>query len=188
MNFQKFSEYLLKFENLSSRTEMTELLAELVEKLDKSEIGQSMYLLMGRIAPKYAPLEFNFSSKLLVKTLEGFSTNSVFVDPDQIDVAALAKELGDSGLVTERVLEDKKIKGEGLGIIEVFDELVLIAQVEGSGSQGTKIEKIQNLYDSCRKGIERFSPAPPSIMVPTSLVCFVGGFCPGSQDHVSNLW
>lgn len=144
MLFKEFSEYLEKIENIASRNEMTEILAEFIGKLDNTEIEHAMYLLIGRLAPRFIPLEFNFSSKLLLKALDGLNFSFGNID-EGIDVKKLYAELGDVGAVVEKFVIDKKYKAIEHSIVDIFNKLHEIAIIEGTGSQGIKIEKFQNL-------------------------------------------
>ncbi len=69
MLFKDFAEFLNKVENISGRNEVTVLLAEFLRKLKKDEIKETLYLLQGRLVPKYIDLEFKFSSKLIMSAL-----------------------------------------------------------------------------------------------------------------------
>lgn len=112
---------------------MTEVLAKLLKELKPTEVKSAMYLLQGRIMPKFIPLEFNFSTKLLARNLSsGFN-----VDLDEVN-KKLAK-LGDIGLVAESIVEGRKTKVEGnITITEVYEALLELAQLEGTGSQEAK--------------------------------------------------
>lgn len=156
MRFIEFSEYLEKLEKLSSRNEITVLLSELFKKLDNEEIKQAIYLALGRLLPKYISLEFNVSSKLFLRALEGLYADIFKMDNSKDAVKKYYSEFGDIGETAVKVLEDKNIKGENLSINEVYKELRKIAELEGKGSQGEKIEKIQALLQKCSSNEAKF--------------------------------
>lgn len=137
MDFKQFCELLNKLENTSSRNEMMELLAEGLKLIKKEEVSPTMYFLQGRIAPLFSPIEFNLSTKSIIKALEMYAANSINT------VSDLYNELGDIGLVAERLENNKK--GERLSIREVYDKLHEIADLGGKDSQADKQKKFQEL-------------------------------------------
>jgi len=58
MYFKNFSIFLNRIENTSGRTDMTIILSEMIGEFNKDEIRYAMYLLQGRLVPKYIDLEF----------------------------------------------------------------------------------------------------------------------------------
>jgi len=69
MKFQAFAKILQKIEDTSGRNEMIEQVADLLRKLDKKEVAEAMYLMQGRVVPRYVPLEFNVARKLMMRAL-----------------------------------------------------------------------------------------------------------------------
>ncbi|MFQ5493484.1 MAG: ATP-dependent DNA ligase [Candidatus Dojkabacteria bacterium] len=130
MRFQEFIEYLEKLEELSSRNEMVEVLVQLLQKLENSEANEAMYMLQGRIAPLFIDLEFNISTKLLLKALDDLSEEPV---------EEVYKKVGDIGLAAEEVCGEKS---SGLSIEEVRDHLEEIAIIKGKDSQTKKKDLI----------------------------------------------
>lgn len=125
-----------ELEGTSSRTALMTQLSELFKQLQPDEIAPLLYMLMGRIAPVYEALEFNFSTKMIQRTLQQ-------ILGEEAVVAKLMGELGDEGLVAEAVLNKKNQDGNGaIGIVEVFESLKEIAVTQGAGSQ----EKKSNLF------------------------------------------
>lgn len=139
MKFYEFCEYLQKLEGISSRNEMTVILSELINKLAEDELQAGIYLLQGQISPQFINMEFNFSTKLLVKALA--------VNNAGVDVNDLNKELsivGDVGLLIE-----KYVKGEGkqIELKETYDSLIGIAVLSGKDSQSQKMIAFRGLID-----------------------------------------
>lgn len=156
MRFIDFCKTLEKLEATSGRTDMTVILAELIGSLSLEEIDKAMYLIQGRLVPLYVNLEFNFSSKIIIKGIDAVLGNSI------------AKEnylkFGDTGLAIEQtvttvresnsqqmtlieediVFDKNKIKTE-LEINDIHNELQQIAVSSGSGSQEDKTNKYFNL-------------------------------------------
>lgn len=133
MLFADFAAYLDKLEKLSSRNEMTALLAELFSKFAPEDIEKAMYLLSGRVAPGFLAVEFSFSTKLLLKALVSFSK--------QTEAQALSdyQALGDIGAYTEQVFSKyAKVSKPQLSLVKVFGELEKIALTNGKNAQSEK--------------------------------------------------
>jgi DNA ligase-1 len=154
MLFQQFSKFLQQLETTPSRNQMTVLMSELFDQLEEKEVPVAMYLMQGRLVPKYIALEFNFSRKLALRALTDLIENN----GGNSKVKELFSELGDVGLVAEILIKDKKEgKNEALqfdleveekkdlNILEVYEKLKNIAESEGKGSQEEKLQQYANL-------------------------------------------
>jgi len=151
MKFIDFSNYLLKIEHISSRLEITYLLAELYLKLAPEERQSATYLLQGQLVPDYESLEFQLSEKMLLRALSHFvkveATADLFGEHDSagavITVTALYKKLGDIGTIAEKLLGDQA--GTGLEIDQVYEQLRALALAHGTGSQEVKLQLVVHL-------------------------------------------
>lgn len=129
MKFREFSEFLQDIEKTNSRNEATVKLAEFFKKIDPDEVKSLMYLMQGRLVPKFIYLEFNFSDKLALKAIEGeFGVNS----------KELYSKLGDLGLVVE-TLQIKTPNSPS--VTEIYQDLMNLAELGGKGSQESKSKK-----------------------------------------------
>ncbi len=147
MKFEKVSGYLEKIESVSSRLEMTDLLAELFKEADYDEIDKIVYLCQGRLAPEYAGLEIGMGEKFVEEAISKISGYS------KAEVHQLYKKLGDLGLVAEEVVKKKKQKAlfaEELTLNKVFNNLLKIAKASGPGSQEFKIKLLSELLNSAK--------------------------------------
>ncbi|HPR13788.1 MAG TPA: hypothetical protein PLK72_00460, partial [Candidatus Woesebacteria bacterium] len=168
MIFDQFAQYLADLEKISSRLEMTELLAQLFKKLGKDEIVPASYLIQGSLVANYRSLEFQLSNKMLIRSLASFYARhakpdvdhqSLFTqglfdqDDQQTIVSELTKKyknLGDLGELFYQVVSDlATVDGqkEALTIVEVHQQLELIAGEKGEGSQDRKINLLADLLD-----------------------------------------
>src|SRR5260221_34282 len=122
MQFSTFANYLQKLQAISSRLEMTAILAELLQKLEPAEIAEASYLMQGQLRPSYASMEFQIAVKTVIKALARLSdapsaapadSLNLFDEPDhshqESHVTKIYKELGDLGLVTEKVLTESAL-------------------------------------------------------------------------------
>ncbi|MFA6814395.1 MAG: ATP-dependent DNA ligase [Patescibacteria group bacterium] len=165
MFFDQFTQYLADLEKLSSRLDITELLAQLFKELGKEEIVPASYLLQGSLVANYQSLEFQLSNKMLVRSLANFygrhssqEDKKQFLEQnlfDENDQKAIIKELskkykdlGDLGELFYQVINNlTQSTGQDvkLSIIEVHQRLEKIAQEGGEGSQDRKINLLADL-------------------------------------------
>lgn len=139
MLFADFTASLNKLEKISSRNEMTEVLAELFSKLEADEIKQALYLLSGRVSPSFLAIEFNFSIKLSLRAI------ATMVKQGDDKITDEYKKIGDIGEFTEKkLIEYGKQVDKHLSINEVFTKLEEIAFTNGKNSQ---LEK-QQLFNA----------------------------------------
>ncbi len=146
MKFSEFVQYLDQLESIASRNEMTEVLSKLLDSLGGDEIKEAMYLLQGRVAPEFIPLEFNFAGKQFMKSL---ALTGVLEE----DIIKSYARTGDVGITTEEFI---KSKSKGLSIKEVYDELKRIALLQGKGSTDAKIKAVTELLSKLDKVEAKF--------------------------------
>ena len=143
MTFSELSTYLQKLDSTPSRNAMTEILAELFRNAGKDEIGKLCYLLQGRVAPLYEPIEFGVGDKLMIRAIA-----KAYGVEERTVVSAFQKS-GDLGAAAEKcyhVLEhDNKRE---LSVSDIFERLSLLTRESGSGSQEKKIEALASLLVS----------------------------------------
>ncbi len=152
MDFKIFAQFLSDLENLSSRNEMTVKTSDFLRLLDQDSVKPAMYLLQGRLASKYIPLEFNFSLKLIIKAFS--------LALDEALVTGIYKKKGDVGLMAEDILlnwneystknaqvslDSYNYSPKTLDVDEVYNSLTQIAQASGVGSQEKKMTTYLNL-------------------------------------------
>jgi len=141
MNFAKLAQYLNSLEKISSRIEITKVLANLFNTTQKSEIDKVTYLILGNLSPVYKGIVFNLAEKMLVRTLaKAYGENLVLVQ-------RLYKEKGDLGEVGFVLAQNRKMKknNHNLSVEDVYNKLYKIAVDEGAGSQERKVEKMAEL-------------------------------------------
>jgi len=129
MKFIQFADYLSKLENLSSRNDMTALLAELIKSLQEDEVKDAIYLLQGRVAPLYLPIEFAFSDKMIVRALARYTNKS------DLEVNTALQKAGDIGTVVDLLITNNQTSYD---ISQVVSKLQQIAGVSGKNSQTFK--------------------------------------------------
>ncbi len=135
----KFSSVALAFdviEPISSRLEMTRLLAELLKKASPTEAAIICYFSLGQLRPSYLGSQFNIAEKNAAKAI------AELLKADLKEIEKEMKRMGDVGLV---VAAGSWRAREDLTIHEVYNRLAEIQEISGTGSQEEKITKMKDL-------------------------------------------
>ena len=143
MHFSSLAETFKKLEGTPSRNSMTEILAELFKKASGDEIGKICYLLQGRVAPLFEPIEFGVADKFMIRAI------AQAYGAEGSDVLRAFKKLGDLGAAAEKIkstnLQIYKSTNKKLSVSDVYNTLFEITQESGAGSQEKKITLLAEL-------------------------------------------
>src|SRR3989344_1089917 len=145
MRFVEFAGYLDKLEATSSRLSLIETLSELFKKTPALEIEKTVYLIHGRIAPFFAPIEIGMAEKSVAASL----ANTFGSEKEK--VITLYNKLGDMGKAAFELA--KNSKGSDIAVSDVFETLTQIAHSGGEGS----VEKKQSLLSDLLKRVDAAS-------------------------------
>jgi DNA ligase-1 len=147
MVFSELASHFEKLETTSSRIEITQMLSQMFKTVSGGEVEKVAYLLQGRVAPFFEPIEIGMADKMVDQALA--SAYSV----DRKEVQRLAIQSGDMGLAAEKLAE-KNHKGAGaLSVEDVHKRLYEIATTSGEGSVEKKINFLADiLKDQDPKG------------------------------------
>lgn len=137
MLFREFAAYLEKLEKISSRLEITSVLAELISVMKVEESSVGIYLTQGQLGPIFDNREFGMAGKMVVRSI------ALVFGKDTSEIEKQSKALGDMG---ELVLSlgNKNDVGK-MSLLDVFEKLKEIAYFEGTGSQELKVNKLAEL-------------------------------------------
>ena len=69
MTFGKLAQYFEKLESTSSRLMLIDIMSKLFDEVKADEIAKVVYLLQGRVAPFYEPIEIGMSEKLVASSM-----------------------------------------------------------------------------------------------------------------------
>jgi len=142
MKFKDFANILEKVEKTSARNKMESILSDLFKSFERDDICPAVYLLNGRIVPKFLSLEFNFARKLMIRALsDAFNVNLE-------NIKESFKSVGDLGSVAE--FYNKK-KDSNIKLIDVYQHLCKVASLTGKGSHQGKINEVVRLIKDCDK-------------------------------------
>lgn len=155
MTFEEFARFLEKLEGVSSRLEITAILAELFTKLKTEEVAEACYLLQGQLLPPYEKLELQIAVKTMIKSLAKVMANQastdLFGEADSLEqekiVNAEYKQLGDLGKVAEKIIKATAAKDSNT-IQTVYGTLFKLAKDSGADSQQRKLIALTALLQS----------------------------------------
>ena len=145
MKFEEFADYLDKLEATSSRLSLIDILSELLKKTPATEIEKIVYLIQGRIAPFFAPIEIGMAEKSVAASI------AIAYGGSKEDATRLFNKLGDMGKVAFELAAGSK--GSEITVSEVFEILTQIAGTSGAGT----VEKRQNLLSSLLSKLDPIS-------------------------------
>ncbi|KKQ33326.1 MAG: putative DNA ligase [candidate division TM6 bacterium GW2011_GWF2_37_49] len=140
----KFIDVAIAFDEIekeSSRTKITQLLAELLKHATPNEAAIISYLSLGSLNPPYVGTQFNLASKSLIKVV------AKLIDKSEPTITREIAKLGDLGLVLQQE--------EGFGkntcdytINDINKELNNLLDISGIGSQDVKEKAVFDLLSN----------------------------------------
>lgn len=130
MKFIEVANTFEQLEQITSRNEVTGILANFYRKLEKNEGEILSYLVLGRISPSFVAKEFNYSEKTLLNLLH----NYLRLKEISVDIKQKRVELGDIGNTVKYFSEVCGLGGDGYDIVEIYDLLWSICNIQGNGS------------------------------------------------------
>jgi len=150
VTFTKLAEYFEQLENTSSRLSLINILAKLFSEVELADICQVVYLIQGRVAPFYQPIEIGMSEKLVAEAI------AKAYGVSREDVLKKYSEMGDLGKVTEKLSSLRKQgsinidsgSGAGMTVERVFNILTEIAKTSGTGTVEKRINLLAGLLQN----------------------------------------
>lgn len=139
MTFSQLAQYFEKLEKTSSRLSLIDILAELFWKVGSEEISKVVYLIQGRVAPFYEPVEIGMAERTVAASI----ARAYGVDREE--VLKEYGKVGDLGSVASRLSAKLKVQSAKLEIAEVFGTLKKIAETSGEGTVQKKQELLVGL-------------------------------------------
>jgi DNA ligase-1 len=140
VEYETVAEAYRDLEQASGRLALTDRLAALLAGTPDKLLPTVCYLCQGLIAPEFAGVDLGLAEKLAVRAV----ATATGAGPEQ--VAAGVRENGDLGQAAEQLLAATAAgRPASLQVTEVVDTLHRIAEAEGPGSQGRKLELLAGL-------------------------------------------
>lgn len=140
MKFSELAAYFEKLESTSSRLELIQILSDLFKASNEpQEISEICYLVQGRIAPFYEPVEIGMADKMVTQSIaQAYET-------DKDVVWKHYQKVGDMGEVASQLSAKRNEQNAQLLVQDVFKRLTAIAHTSGEGSVEKKITALADL-------------------------------------------
>src|SRR3989454_7693714 len=132
LKFSELAANLDRMEVTSSRNELVRILSDVYRASSEDELGPITYLIQGRLAPFFEPVEIGLGPGLLVTAI------ATAYSAKKEDVVKLNKQTGDLGVTAQRLAPATKRKSPT--VVEVHARLSQIAHAGGAGSQQKKLD------------------------------------------------
>jgi DNA ligase 1 len=140
VRYETVAEAYRDLEQASGRLALTDRLATLLAGTPAELLPTVCYLCQGLIAPEFAGVDLGLAEKMAVRAV----ATTTGTGPEQ--VAASVRETGDLGQAAEQLLATTAAgRPASLQVAAVVDTLHRIAEAEGPGSQGRKLELLAGL-------------------------------------------
>src|SRR6266581_1027894 len=149
MTFSELSLYLDQLEATSSRNELVRILAEAYKACSVDEIEPITYLIQGRLAPFFEPVEIGLGERLLMSAMATAYRTS------KEDVTKTYKQTGDLGLTAMSL--GPKTRDDTPVVVEVHQRLWEIAGLSGEGSVKAKLDLFAALLGELEAAYNRSS-------------------------------
>jgi DNA ligase 1 len=136
VEYEIVAEAYRDLEQATGRLALIERLAALLAQTPAQLLPVVCYLCQGLIAPEFAGVDLGLAEKMAIRAVAAATS------ADQAEVAARVRETGDLGQTAEQLLAAASPVGTGdrLTVVAVVNTLRQIANAEGTGSQGLKLE------------------------------------------------
>ena len=136
--FSRLAQAFEELERTSSRKQLTTILASLLRQVDADAIAEVAYLLQGRVAPLYEPVEFGLGERSIEKAV----ADAYGIEPDE--VRKNYARTGDLGLVVAE-MAPASARGSERSVREVFTELRRLADIGGAGSGERRLAALRGI-------------------------------------------
>ncbi len=137
MRFDELAAYLERLEATSSRNELVRIVSELYGACSVDEIEPVTYLVQGRLAPFFAPVEIGLGERLLISAMA-----MAYRSPKD-EVSTTYRQLGDLGVTAQRLAP--QTGHQPPPVVEVHRRLSEIAGTSGAGSLQAKLDLFAGL-------------------------------------------
>jgi DNA ligase-1 len=137
VKFSELAANLDQMEATNSRNELVRILSEVYGASSVDELKPITYLIQGRLAPFFEPVEIGLGERLLITAIAG-----AYSVPKE-EVTKLNRQTGDLGVTAQRLAPDAKSKSPS--VVEVHQRLSKIAAAGGAGSQQEKLDGFTSL-------------------------------------------
>ena len=137
MKFGELAANLDRMEATNSRNELVRILADVYQASSTDELEPITYLIQGRLAPFFEPVEIGLGERLLISAV------AVAYGVPKDEAAKLNRQTGDLGITAQRLAP--AAHRDTPAVAEVHRRLSEIAAAGGAGSQQKKLDVFTGL-------------------------------------------
>jgi DNA ligase-1 len=137
VKFAELAASLDQLEATNSRNELVRILSDVYRACSADELEPITYLIQGRLAPFFEPVEIGLGERLLITAIA-----AAYSIPKE-EVTRLNRETGDLGITAQRVATASSDRSPS--VVEVHRRLKEIAAAGGEGSQQAKLDGFTSL-------------------------------------------
>lgn len=123
---------------ISSRLEMTHLVAQLLRRVNAQDAQILMYFVQGTLKPPYLNSKFSIAHKTIMKVIARLGAITLE------EATALYEQSGDVGCLIDHIAWEGTAQ---LSLNQVYQRLCALQDVEGAGSQEEKIQQMCDLLE-----------------------------------------
>ncbi|HII71185.1 TPA: ATP-dependent DNA ligase [Candidatus Woesearchaeota archaeon] len=145
MQYKRLVDLYQKIEGTTKRLEKTYFVSEFLKTTDVDDIRKIILLLQGKVFPPYDPRTLGVASRMVIKAI----SKSFGITPLKIENEW--KRTGDLGDTAEYLAGKKRqstLFSQQLTVNKVFNNLVKMASMEGSGAVDRKVGLVSELLTS----------------------------------------
>ncbi|MBU1850709.1 MAG: ATP-dependent DNA ligase [Nanoarchaeota archaeon] len=145
MDYKTLVEVYEEIEKTSKRLAKTYFISNLLKKTPVNDLQRIILLLRGKLFPEWDKSKIGVAGRLVLKSIAAAS------GAHNTEIENLWRELGDLGLVAEKVIQNKTqitLFQKNLTVEKVFSNLQKIATIEGMGSVDRKTKLISELLSN----------------------------------------
>lgn len=148
MKFSNLAQYYEKLEATSKRLELVDILSKLFKESNAEEIGKICYLIQGRVAPFFEPVEIGMAESMVAQAVgKAYCPTSPRlrgVKNPKEEVLKLYRHKGNMGLAAQELAAKHHHVGDPT-VAKVFEELRKIAEFSGKGTVEQKVSTLAGL-------------------------------------------
>jgi DNA ligase-1 len=137
VKFSELAANLDQMEATSKRTELVRILSDVYRAASTDELEPITYLIQGRLAPFFEPVEIGLGERLLITAVA-----TAYGTPKE-EVTKLNRQVGDLGMTAQRLAPASHRKSPS--VVEVHQRLSQIAEAGGEGSMQKKLDGFTSL-------------------------------------------
>src|SRR5437773_5511277 len=139
MNFAELAANLDRMEATTKRNELVAILSEVYAACTPDELRPITYLIQGRLAPFFEPVEIGLGERLLINAV------AAAYQVPKVEVVKLNKQVGDLGATVQRLAPGGR--RDTPDVVDVHGRLSEIAAAGGGGSQERKLDTFIGLLN-----------------------------------------